>query len=162
MAVFLYAPQDFRNLCVLSRTLEVFGQSECFVYDPYRLIRERYGKSRAREQRVVSAGAFDKIRWTRVTEPEAFLAEAGRRVVATVAGPAAPAIASYAFSPSDMLLFGSESSGLPAQIVAASGATVTIPSFGRTQSLNLAVALGIVLFEWHRQTQAPPRPSPEP
>lgn len=69
MVVFLYAPQNFRNLCVLARTLEVFGQRECFVYDPYRLIRDRYGKSRSREQRVVSVGAFENILWTRVEVP---------------------------------------------------------------------------------------------
>ena len=36
-------------------------------------------------------------------------------------------------------------------MVASSDALVTIPSQGQTQSLNLAVALGIVLFEWQRQ-----------
>src|ERR1041384_2116767 len=83
--VFLYAPQDFRNLCVLARTLEVLGHPECYVFDPWRLVRDRYGKARARETRVVSAGAFEKVRWQRVEEPEAFLAAPRARVVATVA-----------------------------------------------------------------------------
>jgi tRNA G18 (ribose-2'-O)-methylase SpoU len=156
MPVFLYAPQDHRNLCVLARTLEVFGERECFVFDPHRLIRERYGKARTREQRVVSAGAFENIVWTRVEDPAAFLSEPGRRVVATVADAGARPIAEHRFTASDVLLFGPEGSGLPADIVSASAAAVTIPSYGRTQSLNLAVALGIVLFEWHRQTSVAP------
>ena len=149
--VFLHAPQDFRNLCAISRTLEVFGHAECFVFDPHRLVRDRYGKSRAREQRVVSAGAFAKIRWQRVEEPERFLSGYAGRVVATVAEPGASVLTRYRFEPADLLLFGSEAQGLPAAVAAGCAHQVTIPSRGRTQSLNLAVALGIVLFECERQ-----------
>jgi tRNA (cytidine/uridine-2'-O-)-methyltransferase len=150
-SVFLYAPQDFHNVCVLARTLEVFGQRECFVFDPRRLIRERYGKSRSRELRVVSAGAFQKIEWIRIDDPEAFFAAHGHRTVATVADPNALALTEYRFTAADVLLFGSESRGLPPEVVSASAASVTIPARGQTQSLNLAVALGIVLFERQRQ-----------
>ncbi len=67
MRVFVYAPEDFNNVCVLARTLEVLGVRACFVYDPHRLIRPRYGKSYARRLRTVSAGAFFRIRFERVT-----------------------------------------------------------------------------------------------
>lgn len=149
--VFLYAPQDFRNLCVLARTLEVLGYSECHVFDPRRLVRERYGKARTREMRVVSAGAFEKLRWLRVEEPEAFLAAHRERVVATVADAGATELTRFEFMQGDLLLFGSESSGLPASVVASAQRQVTIPSRGRTQSLNLAVSLGVILFEADRQ-----------
>ena len=149
--VFLYAPQDFRNLCVLARTLEVFGHRECYVFDPRRLVRERYGKSRSREMRVVSAGAFAKIVWHRVEEPERFLTTHAGRVVATVADAQATELSRFAFSTRDLLLFGSESHGLPVSVVGSAHASVTIPSRGQTQSLNLAVSLAIVLFEAHRQ-----------
>jgi tRNA G18 (ribose-2'-O)-methylase SpoU len=149
--VFLYAPQDFHNVCLLARTLEVFGQRRCFVFDPHGLIRERYGKVRTRELRVVSAGAFEKIAWTRVEEPEDFLRARSGRVVATLASAGAVPLERFTFEATDLLLFGSESRGLPDAAVAASDAAVTIPSRGETQSLNLAVAVGIVLFEWQRQ-----------
>lgn len=149
--VFLHAPQDFRNLCVLARTLEVFGVLECSVFDPHRLIRERYGKARTREMRVVSAGAFQKMNWVRVEEPERFVAEHAGPVVATVADANATPLAKHEFSESDLLIFGSESQGLPDAIVQAATHTLTVPTYGRTQSLNLAVALGIVLFEADRQ-----------
>ena len=151
MSVFLYAPQDFRNLCVLSRTLEVLGLGECFVFDPFKLIRERYGRYRVREQRVVSAGAFQKIRWQRIEEPESFLTNWQGRVVGTVADEQASALYDFRFTAADLLLFGSESAGLPEPVLARCTDRVTIVSRGQTQSLSLAVALGVVLFERSRQ-----------
>jgi tRNA (cytidine/uridine-2'-O-)-methyltransferase len=153
--VFLYAPQDFRNLCSLSRTLEVLGHVECFVFDPHRLVRERYGKSRARQLRDVSSGAFHKLRWHRVEAPEEFLASYDGRVVASVPDPQAALLTQYRFAATDLLLFGSEGAGLPDAVVASCAGRVTIPSRGETQSLNLAVALGIVLFECERQLATP-------
>lgn len=149
--VFLYAPQDFHNLCLLTRTLEVFGHRQCYVFDSARLIRERYGRYRTRELRAVSAGAFEKIEWLRVEDPARFFGEHGPRVVATVASETARPLSEHRFSGNEVLLFGSESRGLPDDVVASVGASVTIPQRGETQSLNLAVALGIVLFEWDRQ-----------
>jgi len=153
-AVFLYAPQEFRNLCLLARTLEVFGHEECFVFDPHQLVRERYGKVRTRELRAISAGAFQKIRWRRVESPDPFLQNHSGRVVATVAAPNAVPLDEFRFTPTDLLLFGSESTGLPPEVIAASAAAVTIPLSGETRSLNLAVSLGIVLFECRRQLKS--------
>ena len=42
--VLLHAPRDFSNICVLARTLEIFGYRECYVFDPHHVVRERYGK----------------------------------------------------------------------------------------------------------------------
>lgn len=138
---------------MLARALEVFGHRECYVFDPYRLIRERYGRYRVREQRVVSAGAFQKIAWRRVEEPEPFVQRWPGRVVATVAQPTV-GLADFRFADSDLLAFGSESQGLPGALVSQCAASITIPSHGQTQSLNLAVALGIALFECSRQLSA--------
>lgn len=150
-AVFFYAPQDFRNLCANARTLEVLGHRRAYVFDRWHLIRERYGKSRAREMRDVSSGAFARIEWKRVDEPSAFLREFPGRVVATVADMSAPQLTDFAFQSDDLLLFGGESQGLPEDVVSLAGARVTIPSKGQTQSFNLSVALAIVVFEAERQ-----------
>lgn len=151
VTVFLHAPRDFHNLCLLARTLEAFGHKECFVYDPHHLIRERFGKVRTRELRVVSAGAYEKIRWQRVEDPERLLVAHPGRVVATVAEPSATRLDEHRFAPADLVLFGAERTGLPPGIVALSQAAVTIPTLGVTRSLNLAVAVGVVLFERQRQ-----------
>lgn len=150
-SVLLHAPQDFHNLCLLARTLEAFGYRRCLVFDPHRLVRERYGKVRTREMRAVSSGAFQKIAWVRVEDPlQLFGAHTGR-VVATVADAGATPLAEHRFDDSDLIVFGSESRGLPEDVLAACATRLTIALSGATQSLNLAVSLGIVLFEVQRQ-----------
>ena len=150
--VFLYAPEQFENLCVLARTLEVFGFQRCYVYDPHRLVRERYGKSYAQRLRTVSAGAFEKLEWRRIVDeiPQFLRAHAGRRI-ATVPRQSALSLHRFRFRHSDLLLIGAEAGGLPPAILEECQEQVTIPQAGLTESLNLAVASGIVLAEWKRQ-----------
>ena len=152
MQVFVYAPEQFENLCVLARTLEVFGFSECHVFDPQRIVRDRYGKSYSQKLRTVSAGAFSKIRWQRVEgDPLSFLrAHSGRRV-ATVPRQSATSLHQFRFSRADMLIIGSEARGLEAPVLATCEQQITIPQSGVTESLNVAVASGIVLAEYKRQ-----------
>jgi len=151
MDVLLYAPEQFENLCVIARTLEVFGFSRCYVFDPNRLVRERYGKSYSQRLRTVSSGAFHKIEWVRVAEPSAFLAEFQGRTVATVPRRDANSLFTFRFRASDLVVFGPERAGLPETVVSGCGAQITIPQRGVTESLNLAVASAIVLAEWQRQ-----------
>jgi len=152
MEVFVYAPEQFENLCVLARTLEVFGFARCYVFDPHRIVRDRYGKSYGQKLRTVSAGAFFKIAWERVEqEPIAFLrGHAGRRV-ATVPLQDAISLHHFRFCESDLLVVGAEKRGLPPEVVNECDARVTIPQAGVTESLNVAVASGIVLAEFKRQ-----------
>ena len=57
------------------------------------------------------------------------------------------------FRPGDFLVFGRETKGLPEPLLAAhAGELLTIPMRG-TRSLNLATAVGIVLFEAMRQVR---------
>jgi len=153
MEVLVYAPEQFENLCVLARTLEVFGFSQCYVFDPHRLVRERYGKSYAQRLRTVSAGAFAKIGWQRIeTDPIAFVQSyAGRRVATVPPRPSAVSLHAFRFQRSDLLLIGSEGHGLDAAVLELCQAQITIPQAGVTESLNVAVASGIVLAEWKRQ-----------
>ena len=152
MEVFVYAPEQFENLCVLARTLEVFGFERCHVFDPHRLVRDRYGKSYGQKLRTVSAGAFSKIAWLRVeTEPLAFLRSYPGRCVATVPRRSATSLHHFRFRPSDLLVIGSEGQGLPAEVLVECRAQITIPQAGVTESLNVAVASGIVLAEFKRQ-----------
>jgi TrmH family RNA methyltransferase len=50
------------------------------------------------------------------------------------------------------LIFGSESSGLPASF-AETGTSVKIPQTGMVDSLNLSVAVGIGLYEFSKQVK---------
>jgi len=51
----------------------------------------------------------------------------------------------------DILVFGSEGSGLPAQVFEQNPDSIlTIPMWGPVRSLNLATSVGIVLYEGYR------------
>lgn len=156
MPVFLDAPQDFEHVCVIARTLEALGIRRCHVYDPNRLIRARYGKSRTRRLNKVSAGAFFRVAFERVEEPGKFLRSQPGRKVATVPDPNATSLAGFSFLPDDVVVFGSEGSGISPEVLTLCDEYVTIPQQGVTQSLNLGVAVGIVLFETLRQGAGPP------
>lgn len=152
MEVYVHAPEQFENLCVLARTLEVFGFERCHVFDPHRIVRERYGKSYSQKLRAVSAGAFSKIRWLRIElDPLLFLRQHPGRRVATVPRQQATSLHQFRFRQSDLLVIGSEGRGLDATVLDECEEQITIPQSGVTESLNVAVASGIVLAEFKRQ-----------
>lgn len=149
--ILYYHPQDFNNICMIARTLDVLGLHSCYVYDPRRLIRERYGRSNTQRIIRISAGAYSHIRFIQVTEPASFLQSFPHRKIATVATGDAIPLPQMKFQADDLLVFGSEARGLPDSIRSLCDAAVTIPQQGATQSLNLAVATGIILYECLRQ-----------
>ena len=55
------------------------------------------------------------------------------------------------FQPGDHLVFGSETQGLPAEVLGAGGTPVTIPMLEERRSLNLSTAVGIATYEALRQ-----------
>jgi len=65
----------------------------------------------------------------------------------------------FGFAPSDWLLFGRETEGLPPELLAGADACLTIPMAGGlsrgggVRSLNLSVSVGIVLYEALRQLE---------
>ena len=151
MELLLHAPEDFNNLCVLARTLEVLGVGRCHVFDPHRIVRPAYGKSYTRKLMTVSAGAFFRIEFVPVTDPVEFIHCYRNRTVAAVPDQTAPPLYGFVFSPDDLLVLGSEARGLPAEVIEACDARLTIPQRGVTQSLNLCVAAGMIMGEWLRQ-----------
>lgn len=78
----------------------------------------------------------------------------GRLVLLTTAG--ATPLPDFAFAHGDVLLFGSESAGVPPHVHAAADARVAIPMRPGFRSLNVAVSAGIALAEALRQTKGFP------
>lgn len=73
----------------------------------------------------------------------------GRLVLLSTAG--AVPYTDFAFAPTDVLLLGRESRGVPEDVHAAADARVRIPMAEGLRSLNVAMAAGIVLAEALRQ-----------
>ena len=78
-------------------------------------------------------------------------AQGGRLVLLTTSGDVR--LDGARFESDDVLLLGSESRGVPAEIHARAAVRVRIPQVAATRSLNLAVAAGIALAEALRQTE---------
>ena len=76
----------------------------------------------------------------------------GRRVVLLTTKGAVP-YTDFAFQPDDVLLMGSESSGVPQNVHDAVDARITIPMAPGARSLNVAISAAMVLGEALRQTQ---------
>lgn len=66
----------------------------------------------------------------------------------------------FAFSPGDTLLVGSESAGAPNFVHERADAQITIPMVPEVRSLNVAVAMAMVLGEALRQTDLLPDTPP--
>ncbi len=76
---------------------------------------------------------------------------AGRRLILfTTRGE--PAFPAFDFTPDDILLMGSETSGAPAYVHEAAAARLRIPIVAAARSLNLVVASALALGEALRQT----------
>lgn len=79
--------------------------------------------------------------------------QGGRRIGFSTSGRCS--YTQFAFQPLDWLLFGSETQGLPADVLKACDATVHIPMASQyVRSLNLSVSAAVGLFEAQRQLGA--------
>jgi tRNA (cytidine/uridine-2'-O-)-methyltransferase len=76
--------------------------------------------------------------------------DGARLVLATTR--ATSSYAEFAFAPSDVLLFGRESAGVPDEVHGAADARLAVPMRSGLRSLNVAVAAAMMLGEALRQT----------
>jgi TrmH family RNA methyltransferase len=141
--------QDPGNLGALLRTAEAAGASGAWLTG---------GSADAFSWKALrgSMGSAFRLPHFRVRAASAAverLRRAGLRLVGAAAGTAAP------YDQADLrgplaLFVGAEGSGLPAEVQDALDARVAVPMAGGVESLNVAVAAGVLLFEAARQRQA--------
>jgi tRNA (cytidine/uridine-2'-O-)-methyltransferase len=97
---------------------------------------------------------WDKVFLKLYPDYDAYLAEwpAARRWLFSARS--ATSLYAARFEEGDHLVFGSETQGLPADLLAGgSGTSVTIPMLPERRSLNLSTAVGIATYEGLRQVQ---------
>ena len=131
------------------------GVERCYAHGPHLIIRRRYGKSRTRQIKKVSAGAFSRFALKRVEDLDSFLGALTGCKAATVPDQHATSLPTLAFRSDEIIVFGSEGRGIRPEVLALCEERVTIPRRGTTDSLNLAVSVGIVLFEFFRRAPTP-------
>jgi tRNA (cytidine/uridine-2'-O-)-methyltransferase len=156
--VVLYQPQIPPNTGNVARTCAATG-SELHLIEPLGFtISDRH----------LRRAGLDYWPWVSLqchADLECFQAERQRRGGRLIALSSQVDVAytEFRFRADDWLLFGRETDGLPNALQATAEARLTIPMArrarqgeGGVRSLNLSVAVGIVLFEALRQLEPPP------
>jgi tRNA (cytidine/uridine-2'-O-)-methyltransferase len=100
-------------------------------------------------------GALGEVRRHNCWESFATSRPSGSRIVLLTTKAAEP-FTRFAFRPSDILLLGRESTGVPAAVHEAADARLLVPMRPPARSLNVALAAAIVLSEALRQTNGFP------
>jgi tRNA (cytidine/uridine-2'-O-)-methyltransferase len=144
MRIALYQPEIPGNVGAIMRLSACFSvaidiiEPTGFVFSDARL-------------RRAAMDYIDHVSLTRHEDWDAFRGnQTGRIVLLSTKGETR--LPDFAFQPSDTLLMGQESAGVPASVHAACDAVVRIPLNPQVRSLNVAVATGIALAEALRQT----------
>jgi len=133
--------RDPANLGTIIRTAAAFGAGGLIAglagTDPFsrRVLRTSMGTA-------LRLPIVQTDNWRFVLET---LHQDGFETIAAVVDPAGARLARTSCGPRAALFFGNEDEGLPAEIVAACQRRVTLPMAGGVDSLNVAVAAGIVL-----------------
>lgn len=143
--VALDAVQDPGNLGTILRTADAVGAAGVILVgpstDPYDPAAVRASMGAIFTQRLVRAGWAEFAAWK-------------HEVDITLVGTSDKAAADYqavAYRPPLVLFMGSERQGLSAEQQALCDRMVRIPMVGRSDSLNLAVATGVILYEIFNQ-----------
>lgn len=145
--VALDAPQDPGNVGTILRTLDAVGGAGLILLgdatDPYHPAAVRASMGAIYTQRLVRTTFAALCAWTQGH---------GYRLVGTVVT-ATRDYDAVSYAAPLVLLMGSEREGLSADQAAACDDLLRVPMVGRVDSLNLAVATGVVLYEVFRQRQ---------
>jgi len=141
--------RDPGNLGTIIRTADAAGASAVLLIgdctDPFSLETVRATMGSVFAVPVVRASAEDFLAWQK---------RSGAQVVAThLAGAVDYRTVDYRKKPT-VLLMGNEQSGLPENLAGSADRTVRIPQQGRADSLNLAIATAVMLFEARRHLLA--------
>ena len=137
--------RDPGNLGTIIRTADAAGASGVILIgettDPFSLETVRATMGSVFAMPVIRANVVDFVKWQKA---------AGVQVVAThLAGAVDYRTIDYRKKPV-VLLMGNEQAGLPDELAKEATALARIPQQGRADSLNLAIATGIMLFEARR------------
>ncbi|MCA9112613.1 MAG: RNA methyltransferase, partial [Planctomycetaceae bacterium] len=103
-----------------------------------------------------SAGAVNHLPIVQQSDLRAtieILKNAGIRIVATAMRTGVP-LTDWNFNQPTAIIMGNESTGIADELLQLCDATVHIPQAGQIESLNAAVAAGIVCYELQRQRNA--------
>jgi RNA methyltransferase, TrmH family len=140
LVIALDSPQDPGNIGTILRTSDAVGAMGVILLgqaaDPYDPSALRASMGAAFSQQLAKASYAEFIAWQKAS---------GFKVVGT-SDKAEMDYRECAYTSPILLLMGSERSGLAPELQTVCDAMVRIPMLGRSDSLNLAVATGVMLY----------------
>ena len=147
--ILLDGVEDPHNLGAIIRTAECVGASAVIVP-------ERRSAHLTDVVSKTSAGAVEHLPVARVTNLASFIEELKKHNVWVVGVENSGQVAytEFNYSGATALVFGGEGGGLHRLVRERCDAVVSIPMRGKVTSLNVSVAVGVVLFEAVRQRSA--------
>jgi tRNA (cytidine/uridine-2'-O-)-methyltransferase len=149
MRLCLYQPEIAGNVGAVMRLGACFGV-------PVDLIEPLGFDWDDKRVRRTAMDYIDHVQVSRHSSFDAFRrATPGRLILFTTKGDRSPY--EFDFRGDDILLFGKESGGVPAEVVAMSDAKLRIPICPQVRSFNLATSAALALGEALRQTGELPR-----
>ena len=149
MRLVLYEPDIPQNAGTMMRLAAALGVAVDLIEPCGFLVDDR----RLRRAAMDYADFLDLTRWTSWRR-YAEAAHSGRLVLLTTR--ASQPYTGFAFAPSDRIMVGRESAGVPEAVHAAADARIVIPLRPEARSINVATAAAMVLGEAIRQTGARP------
>ena len=140
--ILLDGVEDPHNLGAIIRTAECGGASAVIIPERRAVhLTDAVAKS--------SAGAIEHLPVARITNLASFITELKKRNVWVIGVESSGTMAynKFDFREATALVFGGEDGGLHRLVRERCDAVVSIPMHGKVASLNVSVAVGIVLFE---------------
>ena len=149
LAVVLDSVEDPRNLGAILRSVECAGAHGVFIP-------ERRAVGLTETVAKTAAGALEHVAVARVGNLSRLIEELKQRGIWTVgtSGEAEMEYTDWDYTQPCALFFGGEGAGLHRLVREHCDVLVRIPLRGHTESLNVSVAAGIVLYEALRQRRA--------
>jgi tRNA G18 (ribose-2'-O)-methylase SpoU len=148
--VMLYDIRSHYNVGAIFRTCDGAGVDMVFLagYTPAPI--DRFGRA-VPEIHKTALGAectvpFEVVATEGVPQCLALLQAKGVRIVVVEQAPQATMLADFIVPESVLYIFGSETEGVPPDIIALADVVLELPMAGVKESLNVSVTAGIVLY----------------
>lgn len=146
--VILHNIRSAHNVGSIFRTADGAGVAKVFLtgYTPTPL--DRFGRVVA-EISKTSLGAAETMPWEQYADIHVLMVElrnSGVDIVAVEQTPDAHPYTDHHVTADTAFIFGNEVDGVPPEVCEAANSVVHIPMHGKKESLNVSVAVGIILF----------------
>lgn len=155
MILFFDSPEQLHNIALNFRTMELLGFSRAVIRDRHQVFLREPTKGWLRKANKLSGGAYHKLELEILDEVQGldFLRNYKGRLIATDFCEGSHSMDQFEFQESDCLVIGGEGGGFQSCVSDLCSHRVHIPTQGLTQSFNVSVAVGILLYKARQDLQ---------